>query len=439
MPKRTNDGIRKRCGCTRRDWAKCSHPWHFNFKHDGRVYRFSINDHEKKPHGYRMPKTEALALREGYREAIRHGRFIDDQTTPSHTLTFGDCCDRYIAEHVNVPTRTAASRYQFTCYVNLARRADVPAANGTTVRLEQKAITDVTRADIRAVCDWRLRVAAEKAAKGVETDKAGHVGVNRLKARLRHLFNWLIEHDYVQTTPFREHGRTRVKLNRDAERERDRRLVGDEEARLLKHAGPHMQALIVAALETGCRLGELLGLVWRDVNLSPRDGAIYLRAARTKTGKARAIPITSRLRALLVMRRNGPDGEPLPPTAHVFGNEVGEPIARIKTAWLATCRRAGIADLHFHDLRREFASRLLESPNVNTANVRDWLGHANITTTSRYLKTTIAGLKDVAKNFEASRAGDASRADGIAQGLHKPADHDALPETASPDEVSQIQ
>ena len=41
-------------------------------------------------------------------------------------------------------------------------------------------------------------------------------------------------------------------------------------------------------------------------------------------------------------------------------NDVGEPIKRIKTAWRATCRRADIQDLHFHDLRREFASRLLE-------------------------------------------------------------------------------
>ena len=95
------------------------------------------------------------------------------------------------------------------------------------------------------------------------------------------------------------------------------------------------------------------------MNLSPRDGAINLRAASTKTGKARVIPIMSRLRALLLTRRNGPDGEPLPAAAHVFGNEVGEPINQIKTAWLATCRRAGIVDLHFHDLRRDFASRLL--------------------------------------------------------------------------------
>jgi hypothetical protein len=65
--------------------------------------------------------------------------------------------------------------------------------------------------------------------------------------------------------------------------------------------------------------------------------------------------------------------------------------------------------------------------------VRDWLGHAYITTTSRYLKTTVAGLKEAAENFEASRA------DGIAHGWHKPAECDAVLTTASPAEVSQIQ
>jgi hypothetical protein len=48
---------------------------------------------------------------------------------------------------------------------------------------------------------------------------------------------------------------------------------------------------------------------------------------------------------------------------------------------------AGITDLHFHDLRREFACRLLES-NADLHDVRDFLGHANITTTSTYLRST---------------------------------------------------
>ncbi|HEY2434029.1 MAG TPA: hypothetical protein VGI12_15245 [Vicinamibacterales bacterium] len=57
----------------------------------------------------------------------------------------------------------------------------------------------------------------------------------------------------------------------------------------------------------------------------------------------------------------------------VFGNEGGEQIAPVKTAWGATCRRASVAGVHYHDLRREFANRLLES-GATLAEVQPWLG-----------------------------------------------------------------
>ena len=71
----------------------------------------------------------------------------------------------------------------------------------------------------------------------------------------------------------------------------------------------------------------------------------------------------------------------------------------IRTTWRATCRRAKIEDLHFHDLRREFASRLLESGAPQHV-VRDFLGHASIGTTSRYLATTSVVLEHAMRRFE---------------------------------------
>jgi integrase len=206
---------------------------------------------------------------------------------------------------------------------------------------------------------------------------------------------------YTETTPFKHMGVTMVKTNRAAEGPRDRRLVGDEEQRLLKHAGSHLQALIIAALETGCRLGELLSLQWKYVDLTRRT--ITLISTRTKTSQTRSVPITSRLKAILEMRQHDPDGEPFGGDSFVFGTELGEQIGTIKTAWKATCRRAKIRGLVFHDLRREFGSRLIETPGVHPALVRDWLGHANITTTSRYLTTSAAGLTQAAKLFELNR------------------------------------
>ena len=85
----------------------------------------------------------------------------------------------------------------------------------------------------------------------------------------------------------------------------------------------------------------------------------------------------------------------------MVGNAVKDPLTSIKTAWRNTCRRAGIHDLHSHDLRRLFTCRLLES-SADLHHVQDFLGHANITTTSRYLRSTPVRLAQALERMEAS-------------------------------------
>lgn len=100
------------------------------------------------------------------------------------------------------------------------------------------------------------------------------------------------------------------------------------------------------------------------------------RRAHEEPGRD-AAPISVTLATLLATRRLDPNGDPLPPTAHVFGNEVGERIDSVKSAWRGTCRRAGIVDLSFHDLRRTAGSRFLQD-GVPLHDVRDQLGHASV-------------------------------------------------------------
>ena len=112
------------------------------------------------------------------------------------------------------------------------------------------------------------------------------------------------------------------------------------------------------------------------------------------------MPFSQRLHAMLEMRRHDPDGEVHGPDAYVFGNALGERVKSIKTAWRLTCARAQITGLHFHDLRREAASRLLEG-DVPEHYVQEVLGHANLSTTSRYLATTRKGLHQAMQRYEA--------------------------------------
>ena len=155
----------------------------------------------------------------------------------------------------------------------------------------------------------------------------GTIGCNRLLARLRHLFNWAIAEGILEQSPFKRGGVTIVKLNMRAEHPRQHRLEPGEEEALLKHAGPHLRALIVAALSTGCRRGELLSLQWSQIRRDEHGGArwIVLPAAKTKTSETRVIPIGPRLRP---ESRCGSTRRAVqiehPPTAYVFGDECGE-------------------------------------------------------------------------------------------------------------------
>ena len=67
-----NDGLRKICACPRRQWAKCPHPWHFNFKWNGTSYRFSLDREIGQPIS---SKTEARTEADRFRAAIRDGTF----------------------------------------------------------------------------------------------------------------------------------------------------------------------------------------------------------------------------------------------------------------------------------------------------------------------------------------------------------------------------
>jgi integrase len=294
------------------------------------------------------------------------------------------------------------------------RRAEIPAGGKTTIRLEAKTFDAITRADVEAVRAWRRQEqAARKRRSGA---KGGEVGINRLLSRLRHLFSWAIAEGYVSETPFKRGPVSVVRMETGVEGARTRRLEPSftlpngtvhegEEARLLKSAGTHLRALIVAALSTGCRLGELLSLQWSQIRRDEKGQArwMVLTAGKTKTAETRVIPVSTNLQAVLEMRRQAPDGKEHGPDAYVFGTEAGEPVTSIRTAWELTCRRAQIKGLHFHDLRREFASRLLES-RADLHDVQMFLGHAAITTTSRYLQSTPVRLERALARLEESSA-----------------------------------
>lgn len=169
---------------------------------------------------------------------------------------------------------------------------------------------------------------------------------------------WLSENSEDSPIRHEPHARRDRRLTPDVLDKAGKVKVEGEEARLLKAANPWMQRLIIAALETGCRRGELLSLQWQDVNLVTNK--LTIRAEKAKTRKARYPPISPRLKGVLEMIQHDPNGKEHPPLAYVFGDAIGGRVADPKKAWTATCRRAQIDDLHFHDLRHEAGSRMVD-------------------------------------------------------------------------------
>lgn len=408
-----NNGLFKKCEHRRRDWPTCGDPWYMNFAHKGQSHRINLYKYADKARGYEMPKTEAETLRDRIRAEIREGTFQSSGTdsTPANGRTLDDVAPLFLewwaAQRERRPHRVEALKG----VLDLICRTQIEGPRGTLIRMGDKPLREFETPDLEAFraarrriqqeADRKRRERAEKIATGdaearrlpVSTEtprhRGGEIGTNRNLEVLRHLFNWAIETGHFKgENPFLRFGRRVVKFA--TEKARERRLEGDEEARLLKHAEPHLAACIICAIDTGLRHGEITHLQWKDV-LTDRAGrpkAFFIRGEHSKTGKSRTVPIASqRLFAVLEMRKLGPDGQEHKPDAFVFGNEVGEQVDSIKTAWNGTCRRAGISGLNFHDLRREHGSRMLEG-GVNLLTVSRLLGHAKVSTTDTYLKAS---------------------------------------------------
>ncbi len=159
-----------------------------------------------------------------------------------------------------------------------------------------------------------------------------------------------------------------------------RTLSLDEENRLISNAAPYLQDLIIFALHTGMRIGEIFGLCWDDLDLA--KGIISVRAQ--KTGKTRQIPINDETERVLEYWRLGRRNE------YVFYNpDTGKPFRDLKAGFKLACKKAGITNVTWHTLRHTFASRLVNR-GVDIVTVQELLGHSTVTMTMRYAHTNIA-------------------------------------------------
>jgi integrase len=138
------------------------------------------------------------------------------------------------------------------------------------------------------------------------------------------------------------------------------------EEQLLVAASPeHLRRIILCALHTGMRRGEILRQRWEDIDFDNR--ILHVTHSKTPEGEAREIPFTSRLYEML--RANRKDRGPV----FTYG---GDPIKIIKTTWASSIRRSGIRHIRFHDLRHTANTRMMLAGVLQEVR-REILGHSS--------------------------------------------------------------
>jgi integrase len=233
--------------------------------------------------------------------------------------------------------------------------------------------------------------------------RANHVKdntINRELTVIRAMFNYGKNRDrFYGDDPVSKTGM--ISVNDQIERI----LTIAEEARLLNNASEGLRPVIITALNTGMRQGEIRTLRWDNVDLV--NGLITIHHTNTKSKKIKRIFINAKLKEVfrgLRLKSGGSDyvfnyldtdGQVKPYLHH----------NSLSRAFEKACKRAGIEGLRFHDLRHTAATRMIER-GVSIVAVSKILGHANIATTMRYahpddsLKKAVELLND---DFSESR------------------------------------
>lgn len=250
--------------------------------------------------------------------------------------------------------------------------------------LSTKPLVDITAWDIQQWVAERSKVGRAPAT------------ISYAYNRLRAVFNRAVEWGFIDS-----HSLDNVKIPR-IDNKRIRYLSVSEEAALLdslkardarlkdealqrygkrvqrivsQHYVDFLEPLIVLALNTGMRKGEMLSLKWSHINME--DRYLTIRSENAKSKNKRTIPLNNTVYTMLqAWHEQNPD------TELVFERN-GKPLDSYQYQWESLLKEAGIENFRFHDLRHHFASKLvMKEADLNV--VRELLGHADLKMTLRY-------------------------------------------------------
>lgn len=286
------------------------------------------------------------------KQAIKEGKQPETKKKANHT--FSELANRYSAWMEGRHRSARSKAYRINSM--LSRFGILPLRRFNTHVVEQYQ-TDLMNKSLR-VGDGRRRN-----LKPASVNK----NIDILKAMITKAVEWeMVEEETLK--------RIR-KVKKLPENNRRLRYLSKEECQtLINTCDKHLRPIVITALNTGMRKGEILSLKWDNVDL--KHGFILLD--RTKNGERREIPINNTLRHTLqgITRRLD--------IPYIFYDPfTGKPYQDIKRSFKSALKRAGIKDFLFHDFRHTFASHLVMA-GVDLTTVKELLGHKALTMTLRY-------------------------------------------------------
>ncbi len=326
--------------------------WWMNFMYQGQQVRRSTGTADRR-------LAESILAK--VRVQIIEGRFFE--TREETTRTFEELMARYLTEH-------AARKSQPRHYRGYAKSLTAFFGGRTLAEITPKLIVEYKN---------RRYAAGLKPAS-----------INRELASMKTAFNLGVrEWEWCRENPV-----SKVSMERE-NNQRDRWLSVEEEARLLQACAPWLYELVTFALHTGMRMGEIVELTWRGVDVSRRTVMVF----RSKNGERRTIPVNETVlhvmkqkvtgRQVRVMTQADFSGDFVFPSKSGTALESGH----LRRAFRLALSKAQIDDFHFHDLRHTFATRLVQA-GVDLYKVQRLLGHKSPIMTQRYAHHYPESLRD---------------------------------------------
>jgi len=297
-------------------------------------------------------KAEIIARQ--YEDELNDMRHRLPQRDPA--MTFGQLAARFIAD-------------------GMAKPHSLDRLNHLLPSFSDVLLTDLTQSLVRK---YRQERHKEKTLKDAT--------VNRDLSVLRRIVNWGVEEGILSANPL---GR----LHMERERRTKRPVMSLREERALMAAAPeHLRRIILCALHTGMRRGEILQQRWEDIDFDNRMLAVS--HSKTPEGEAREIPLTTTLYDLLAANRKK--------AGTVFTYE-GNPIKIVKTAWASSLRRAGLRHFRFHDLRHTANTRMMLAGVLQEVR-REIIGHSSQRSrdvNDRYTQIELPEKREAIRKLEA--------------------------------------